>query len=247
MILCGGTNVCGVPIGILCLETYYGKVPGHIRNATTFDFPVAYRVVRGSNPMRVVDQADRRLLEPFIEAARELEEEGVRAITSSCGFLVLFQRELAASVHIPVFVSSLIQVPMVHAMLGPDQKVGVFAAKRDKLTQEHLRAVGADSVPVCIAGMDEQEEFCEVIIEGRRRELDTDKLESEVLSVVDTLGQENPDMGALVLECTDLVPFAHLIQERVNVPVFDIVTLTKMVHDAVVRQEFQGIMPRERR
>ena len=84
MILSGGTNICGVPIGILCLETYYGKVPGHIRNATTFSFPVAYRVVRGSNPMRVVDQADRRLLGSFIEAARELEEEGVRAITSSC-------------------------------------------------------------------------------------------------------------------------------------------------------------------
>lgn len=216
MILTGGTNICGIPIGILCLETYYGKVPGHIRNATTFDFPVVYKVVNGSMPKKVVDEADPSLLEPFIEAARELEQEGVRAITSSCGFLVLFQRELADSVSVPVYISGLIQVPMVHCIFRRDQKVGIFAAKKNKLTEEHLRAVGADAVPVCIAGMDEQEEFCDVIIDGKRKELNMDRLEKEVLSVVDILVRENPDMGALVLECTDLVPFAHLIQQRAD-------------------------------
>ena len=244
MILTGGTNVCGIPIGILCLETYYGKVPGHIRNATTFDFPVVYKVVNGFTPKKVVDEADPSLLEPFIEAARELEQEGVRAITSSCGFLVLFQRELADSVSVPVYISGLIQVPMVHCMLRRDQKVGIFAAKKNKLTEEHLRAVGADAVPVCIAGMDEQEEFCDVIIDGKRKELNMDRLEKEVLSVVDILVRENPDMGALVLECTDLVPFAHLIQQRADVPIFDIITLTNMVYEAVLRKNYQGIMPR---
>ena len=244
MILTGGTNVCGIPIGILCLETYYGKVPGHIRNATTFDFPVVYKVVNGFTPKKVVDEADPSLLEPFIEAARELEQEGVRAITSSCGFLVLFQRELADSASVPVYISGLIQVPMVHCMLRRDQKVGIFAAKKNKLTEEHLRAVGADAVPVCIAGMDEQEEFCDVIIDGKRKELNMDRLEKEVLSVVDILVRENPDMGALVLECTDLVPFAHLIQQRADVPIFDIITLTNMVYEAVLRKNYQGIMPR---
>jgi len=205
---------------------------------------VVYKVVNGSTPKKVVDEADPSLLEPFIEAARELEQEGVRAITSSCGFLVLFQRELADSVSVPVYISGLIQVPMVHCMLRRDQKVGIFAAKKNKLTEEHLRAVGADAVPVCIAGMDEQEEFCDVIIDGKRKELNMDRLEKEVLSVVDILVRENPDMGALVLECTDLVPFAHLIQQRADVPIFDIITLTNMVYEAVLRKNYQGIMPR---
>jgi Asp/Glu/hydantoin racemase len=244
MILTGGTNICGIPIGILCLETYCGKVPGHIKNATTFRFPVSYKAVNGATPRRVVDQADRTLLKPFTEAARELEKEGVRAITGSCGFLVIFQRELADSVNVPVYISSLIQVPMVYRMLRRDQKVGILTAKKNKLTQEHLRAVGAESVPVCIAGMDEQEEFCEVIIDGKRKELDVDRLEKEVLSVVDVLVEENPEMGALVIECTDLPPFAHLIQQKVNVPIFDIITLTNMVYEAVVRTNYQGIMPR---
>jgi Asp/Glu/hydantoin racemase len=243
MILPGGTNICGIPIGVLCLETYYGKVPGHIRNATTFHFPVTYKVVKGATPRNVVEKADPSLVGSFVQAARELEQEGVRAITSSCGFLVLFQRELADSVHIPVFVSSLIQIPMVHRMLRKDQKVGILTASKNSLTEEHLRAVGADAVPVCVAGMEEQGEFREVILEGKRNELNMDRLAKEVLSVVDTLGEENPEMGALVIECTDLVSFAHWIQKRVRIPIFDVVTLTNMAYEAVVRRDYRGIVP----
>jgi len=233
MLLRGGNNIYGIPIGILCLESYYTKVVGHIKNATTFNFPVTYKVVKGATPERVVNHADRSLLNPFIEAARELEEEGVRAITGSCGFLVIFQKELADSVGVPVFVSSLIQVPLVHRMLKSDQKVGLLVAKKTALTAEHLRAVGAESVPVCVAGMDRGQEFCDVIIERKRKELDLARLESEVLFEAEELARQNPDMGALVIECTDLPPFASLIQERIGVPVFDIITLTNMVAQAV--------------
>jgi aspartate/glutamate racemase len=237
-------SICGIPIGVLCLEAYHAKVPGILRNASTFKFPVAYKVVKGATIERLINRQDPSLLTPFIEAVRELEEEGVRAITGSCGFMVLFQRELAEAVNIPVFISSLIQLPMVHLMLRRDQKVGILTARKDKLTKDHLRAVGAESLPVCIAGMDDQEEFSETIILGRKREMDIDRLEEEVLSVVDKLAQENPGMGALVIECTDLPPFAHLIQQKVNIPIFDITTLTNMVYDAVVRTCYQGIMPR---
>ena len=120
MILKGGTNISGVPIGILCLETYYGRPPGHLRNASTFRFPVMYRIVKGATAKRVVKEADSELLAPFIAAARELEQEGVMAVTGSCGFLALFQDELADSVNIPLFTSSLIQIPMVYRMLHED-------------------------------------------------------------------------------------------------------------------------------
>jgi len=244
MISKGGLNIYGIPIGVLSLESYFPKGPGHIKNPTTFDFPVTYKVVKGATVKKVVDQADPSLLEPFIEAARELESEGVQAITGSCGFLVLFQRELADAVSVPVFMSSLIQVPMVHRMVRKDQKVGIMVALKRSLTQEHLRAVGADTTPVCIAGMDDQEEFCEVIIEGRRNELDFGRLEDEIVSVAEALVRENPETGALVLECTDMTSFAHKIQRKINLPVFDIITLTNMVYEAVLRRNYQGIMPR---
>ena len=244
MILEGGTNFNGIPIGILCLDTCYGRPPGHIRNASTFRFPVMYRVVGGATARRVVKDADAELLDPFIKAARELEQEGVMAITGSCGFLALFQDQLTDSVDIPVFTSSLIQIPMVYRMLHRDRKVGILTASKSTLTGAHLKAVGAEGVPVCVAGMDDQQEFCEVVIEGRRNELDLGRLGKEVLAVVDRLAEDHPEMGALLIECTDLPPFAHLIQERIGLPVFDIVTLTNMVYETLARTPYQGIMPR---
>jgi len=225
-------------IGVLCLDTSFEKIPGHIRNPSTFDFPVIYRVVEGATPERVVSQADPRLLDPFIEAARDLEAQGVAAITGACGFLVLFQQRLADSVEIPLFASSLIQLPMVHRMLRPQQKVGLLVAKAESLTARHLAAIGGENVPVCIAGMADQPEFREVMLEGRRDTLDADRLGAEVLGQAELLAKENDDLGAIVIECTDLVPFAHLIQARLGVPVFDIVTLTNMVHASLTRTAY---------
>lgn len=227
-----------VTIGVLCLDTAYPKIPGHIRNPDTFGFPVAYRVVEGATPERVVGRADSRLLRPFIDAARDLEARGAAAITTSCGFLVIFQRELTGAVGVPLYSSSLIQLPMVHRMLRPGQKVGVLAARKRSLSRRHLEAVGAESVPICVAGMDDQPEFREVILEGRRNELDGDRLAREVLSEAERLAAAEPDVGALVIECTDLVPFAHAIQARLGVPVFDIVTLTEMVYRGLTRRSF---------
>ncbi|MFE9577561.1 aspartate/glutamate racemase family protein [Nocardia sp. NPDC006044] len=227
-------------IGVLCLDTAFTKIPGHIRNPATFDFPVDYQVVHGATPQRMVTEADPTLLDPFIIAAKELEARGVAAITSGCGFLVIFQQQLADAVQIPLYSSSLIQVPMVHRMLGADRKVGLLVAKKSALTPRHLNAIGGEAVPICVAGMDDHPEFREVILEGRRDELDADRLGAEVLDEIDQLAAANPDMGALVIECTDLVPYGHAIQDRLGLPVFDIVTLTEMVHRTLSHRPFPG-------
>jgi hypothetical protein len=227
-----------VTIGVLCLDTAFAKIPGHIRNPRTFDFPVDYQVVVGATPERVVSQADPRLLDPFIDAARQLEARGAAAITGACGFLVLFQRELADAVGVPLYASSLIQLPMVHRMIPAGRRVGLLVAKRAALTRRHLAAIGGESVPVCVAGMSDRPEFREVMLEGRRVSLDADRLRDEVLAEVDALAVANPDLGALVIECTDLVPFAYTIQARLGVPVFDIVTLTDMVHRSLTRRPY---------
>jgi aspartate/glutamate racemase len=225
-------------IGVLGLDTSFPKIPGHIRNPATFDFPVAYKVVAGATAERVVRQADPRLLEPFVEAARELEAEGAAAITSACGFLALFQRELADAVGVPLYASSLVQVPMVARMLRTDQKVGVLVARKASLTRRHLAAVGAEDVPVCVAGMEDQPEFREVMLEARRPELDADRLGREVLGVAERLTRDAPEVGAIVFECTDLAPFAAAVQARTGLPVLDIVTLTEMVHHGLTRRPY---------
>jgi hypothetical protein len=233
----------GTAIGVICLDTSFTKIPGHIRNRATFGFPVVYHVVSGATPERVVTRPDPALLQPFIQAAVQLEAAGVSAITSACGFLALFQAELASAVAIPLYSSSLMQVPMVHRMLAAGRAVGILTASASSLSPAHLAGVGTGSVPVRIAGMAEQPEFREVILEGKRDQLDPQRLGSEVLGVAEGLLRDSPDVGALVLECTDLVPFAHDIQARTGLPVFDIVTLTGLVHASLNRRPFPVAVP----
>jgi hypothetical protein len=225
-------------IGVIGLDTSFTKIPGHIRNPATFDFPVICQVVPGAIPQNVVTCPEPALLTPFIHAAQALEAAGAGAITSACGFLALHQRELAAAVRVPVYSSSLLLLPLVHAMLGPGRLVGVLTANEDSLGPAYFAAVGAGAVPVRVAGMQEQPEFREVILEGRRDDLDIERLGHEASGLAARLVRDHPDVGALVLECTDLVPFAQAIQERTSRPVFDIVTLTGLVHAGLRRHTF---------
>jgi aspartate/glutamate racemase len=227
-----------ISIGVVCLDTSFDKIPGHIRNPVTFDFPVKYQVVSGATPERLISAADRSLIKPFIEAAQELERQGVAAVTGSCGFLVLFQKEIADSLSIPFFSSSVLQLPMVHRLMAAGKKVGLLVANNGAFTTEHLRAIGAENVPLAIAGMEDQPEFRQTILEGRRDRLDVEKLKQEVLFKAKELIADNPDIAAIVLECTDLPPFAAEIQRQTNRPVFDAVTLTRMVHSSLAQRDY---------
>ena len=237
----GGKNVFGYAIGILMLETRFPRIPGEIGNATTWDFPVLYKIIKNATPDAVVRKADRGLLPSFIEGAKELEKEGVRAITTNCGFLALFQHEMAAAVHVPVFTSSLMQVPLVYAMLQPSQKVGIITIHAKSLTKKHLSSVGVDKVPHVILGTEGEEEFSRVILDDEM-ELDVQKSRIELVKIAKKMISHYPEVGAIVLECTNMPPHAAAIQREIGLPVFDIYTLVNMVYQAVVREEFSGYM-----
>jgi len=237
----GGKNIYGYPIGILMLETQFPRIPGDIGNATTWDFPVLYKIVKKATPDLVVRKGAPGLLEPYIQAAQELEREGVRAITTNCGFLALFQKEMASAVSIPVFTSSLMQVPLAYVMIKPSQKVGIITVHSKSLTQKHLSCVGADQIPHVIYGTEGEEEFSRVILDDEM-ELDVDKSREELIRVAKRMQLEHPEVGAVVLECTNMPPYAATIQKEINLPIFDIYTLTMMVYYAVVKKEFSGMI-----
>ena len=242
MLLKGGQNICGTTIGVLCLDSKFPKPPGHIKNPSSLDFPVIYETVQGATVQRLIEQPSNELLEPFIEAVKKLEAEGVRAITGSCGFLALYQKEFTGAVNIPVFISSLIQVPMVYNMLGGQQQVGILTANSKQLTDQHFAAVGAADIPVIVEGMESYTEFSEVILQGKRDDMDISLIESEIMDAALRLTAKN-NIGAIVLECTDMPPYAHNIQKLTGLPVFDLTTLTTMVHSVVSRNTYAGIMP----
>ncbi|MEM1524804.1 MAG: aspartate/glutamate racemase family protein [Nitrososphaerales archaeon] len=242
-----GRHHYGEAIGIITLDTPFMRIPGDIGNATTFPFPVRFRVVKGASVDRVVKKGDKALLKPFILAAQELESDGVRAITTSCGFLILFQEEMAEAVSIPVFTSSLLQIPLVHKMLGSKGRIGIITADASSLTLEHLRKAGVnESIPIAISGLEDVKEFSEWILnpplEQPKSLPDPEKVKQKVVEKALNLLKEYPDIQAWVFECANLPPYSKAVQDATNLPVFDIVTLTTWVYHAVVQKEYKGYL-----
>jgi hypothetical protein len=215
------------------LDTRFPRIPGDMGNAGTFPFPVRYHRVPGADPDLVVRRGGAGLLPAFVDGARQLEREGVGAITTNCGFLVTFQRELAASVRVPVFASSLLLVPLVHRLLPPGRRVGIMTVSAASLGPEHLEGAGiGPEVPIVVAGLDTEKEFTRVLL-GDELVLDVDLAREEHVRVARRLVAQNPDVGAIVLECTNMPPYSADIQRETGLPVFDIVSLVTMVHGAL--------------
>ena len=220
-----GTSSEEAPLGVLMLDTRFPRIIGDIGNPASFDFPVRYRIVRGASAMQAVRERAQGLLLPFIAAARELVAEGCGAISTSCGFLALFQNELQAALPVPVAASSLLQVAPVQAALPAGKKVGILTIDARALTADHLRGVGADpSTPV--AGVRPDGEFNRAIM-GDTLEMDSGKMRDEVLEAGERLMAAHPEVAALVLECTNMPPYAEALACASGLPVYDILTLLK--------------------
>jgi hypothetical protein len=210
-------------LGVLMLETRFPRPPGDIGNPATFGFPVRHAVVRGASPQRVVRERAADLLQPFIEAGLGLCAEGALGLATSCGFLALFQRQLAQALPVPVATSSLLQVAWLRPLLPPDRVAGVLTIDAAALSAEHLLAVGAPA-DTPVEGVAPDGEFATRLL-GDAPTLDLARAQAEVVQAAKRLLARRPDVGALVLECTNMPPYARAVREATAVPVYDVVTL----------------------
>ena len=231
----------GEAIGIILLENYAPFIPGDVANATTYDFPVRFQRVENFSVERIFKH-DMSLLDPVLEAGRALVREGVRAITGDCGFMVIYQDRLAAELEVPVFKSSLLQLHFMRHLIGPDEKIGVITANAESLDEFVLEKAGVDpSVPLLIRGLEKKEHFVSAVIKEEGL-LDSEKIEAEVVSVAGEMVAEDPKVKLMLLECSMLPPYAAAVQEAVNLPVFDFITMIDYVFSAVVKRRYQGFM-----
>ncbi len=228
----GGKNIYGYDIGILMLETTFPRIIGDVGNALTWKFPVRYKIVKNQSSYHTVNNLTYENLEPFILAAKELEEEGIKAIITSCGFLSLFQKELADAVNIPVYTSALLLVPFLSNVLGKRKKIGILTANKKKLSRRHLLSVGIEDVPYVIMGLEEEVVFTNFSVHNWES-VDIEICENELIKKTRELMKKNLNIGAIVLECTNMCPYARAIREEAKVPVYDIVTLTNMVYQSI--------------
>ncbi len=97
----------GMGLGVILLDDVYPGFPGDVRNPSGYPFPIQYEVCTGIDIQQLVVEKDKSpCLEPILKAAHKLEWMGCRAIVAECGYFAYFQREVAAAVNIPVYMSS---------------------------------------------------------------------------------------------------------------------------------------------
>jgi Asp/Glu/hydantoin racemase len=206
-------------LGVLMLQTRFPRPRGDIGHALTFTFPVLRRVVIGATPERVVRGHDGSSLQSFIDTARQLVAEGCTAIATSCGFLALWQRELqAALAPVPVWSSSLLQLAEQRG-----RRCGVITIDAASLTPAHFRAVGADpQTPV--EGITAGSPLHRSLLQDLPQ-LDEADACAQVLVAAERLRTSHPEVDTLVLECTNLPPYAQALRQATGLPVLDVVTM----------------------
>lgn len=236
MIATGGKTVYGASVGILMLEARFPRIPGDMGNAQTWPFPVMYKVVRGASPDRVVRQNAEGLLEAFVDAARKLVADGVDGITTNCGFLSLVQDELSRAVPVPVVTSSLHQVAMVNQLMPAGKRAGVLTISGSTLTQAHLDAASVpDGTP--IGTTEGLREFTRVILDNELT-MDVDAARDDNVQAALAMQKKHPELGGIVLECTNMCPYAADITKATGLPVWSMVSFVEWFQSGLAPRRF---------
>lgn len=224
-------TIHGATVGIIVLDTGFARLPGDIAHAETWPFPVQFRVVRGVRPADVIDGDSSAALDVFREAIDELVDLGVRAITTSCGFLAATQDELTDYSQVPFFSSALLQIPLVERSLPKGQRVGLIVSDAAALQDRHFRNVGAQpGLPMAELLADGP---IRTNMRNNARHVDPAVQERDALDAVERLLVAHPDVGAILLECANLPPYSAAIARRFKLPVYDIVTLVHWLYGAL--------------
>ena len=232
----GGKAIYGASLGILMLEARFPRIPGDMGHAGTWPFPVHYKVVRDATPDRVVRRGADGLLGAFIAAAQDLVADGVDGITTNCGFLSLFQEAIAEAVPVPVATSSLMQVGLVNRVLPKDRRAGILTISGSTLTPEHLERAGVP-LDTPIGTTEGGREFTRVIL-GNEMELDVDLARQDNVEAARALAADHPELGAIVLECTNMVPYAADIRAATGLPIYSIASFVAWFQSSLVPRRY---------
>lgn len=238
----------GMGIGIMVLDDAYPGFPGDVRNASGFGYPVQYEIAEGVDNHTLVWEQDKTpCLEPILRAAKKLERMGCRAIAAECGYFAYFQKDVAGYVDIPVFMSSLLQVPFIQQIIGPKKDVGIVCAQKRFLTPTHLTKVGIDLKSNFVIAGAQDEYGCpqfDTLWDHEKRpkipESYYDKSEEDMIRICKEFIKKNPNIGAIMLECTGMQPFARAIQREIDLPVFSWGTLLDYAYSVVNHRDYYG-------
>lgn len=198
------------------LDTQFPRYLGDVGCPLGWPVELMYQKVAGMFPKEIVRSAEslkrHQVLPAFVKAGLQLVDQGAKGLTTSCGFLVLLQRELQQALPVPVRTSSLLLIPN---LLTKHQAVGVLTMDKSALGNAHFLAAGVmpqDIPRLIVQGVDRKGEFATAIM-GNRPQMNFEAAQKNVVSAALRLKQKAPDLKHVVLECTNMPPYAGAIEE----------------------------------
>lgn len=232
-----GKRIYGVTIGIAIMDRRFPRPPGDMGNAQSFPFPVIYDVVHGVNNMPALSVSQtHNLYQPLYESCMRLVEQGVAAITTTCGYAALLQQRLADTLPVLFAASSLVQIPSVLAALGANKKIAVLAARGGGLAHEHLLNTGVreDQLErVQIVDLQRSPAFKAAILDAPgEAPLDLPAATREIAELCRAAAEADPLLAGFVAECSNTSQYSAAIQNLTGLPVWDSVGLTRWLHGA---------------
>ncbi len=222
-------------LGVLQLTQRPVTIPGAMGDPASYAFPVRFQQVPEASPARVLGDGV-GVAEGHIRVAQRFEREGIAAIISNCGFNARFQKQISAAVNVPVAMSSLQLVPFAVRLIPPGAKVGVITYDSSRLGEIHFNGAGwslADT-PAVVAGINGSESWHEL---GKQEpNVDGEQLARDVLAAIEGLRTDNPEIRALVLECSVFPVAGPAVRAATGLPTYDFVTLAHLVMASVARR-----------
>lgn len=243
-----GCYCSGGGLGIILVDELYPAFPGDVRNPSAFPYPIQYEVAEGMDIQKLIRSENKdQYLNTIICAAQKLERMGCKAILGECGYFAYFQKEIARAINIPAFMSSLLQIPWAQSVISADKTVGILMSGKKELLDKHLTNVGVQLNSNYVIGgvMDEgkchqfhllwDSRFRKGPARASYKEAERDFVKSAV-----DFYNENPNMGAMILECTGFPPFAHAIQRIIDIPIFSWGTLMDYAYSVTRHRDYYG-------
>lgn len=221
-------------IGILLTGSGTPKIPGDPAHPATFEFPIITEELKG---VTITDLLSRntQTKDTIIQGARKLEERGAAFVVGDCGLFCQFQEEVSSAIKTAFISSSLVFVPFLERVCSG--KIGILAGDSRIETKDFFANIGINVRRIEICGMEKAPEFSRVVLEGSKQ-ININEMKKDIVNLVKSFVDSNKDVNCLLLECTNLIPFASYLQRETSLPVFDVVLLTDLFYNALSRIDF---------
>ena len=216
-------------LGVIRLDYDYPPAPGDIDHPDSFSCDVYYKVVPGLTfEMCQKGELTKEVEKRFKQSIKWLvKEKSVNGITGDCGFMMNFQGLARKITKIPIFMSSLCQLPAVTCGYAEKEQIIIMTANGKSL--EPMRDLIRDECGVDtqdkrynIVGCEDVPHFGEAVANGDK--VDTKKAQPGIVKKAVEALKKYPQSRAFLLECTELPPYSDAIRFHTGLPVYDSIT-----------------------